>query len=66
MIERPMGAVKYKVTKIDKPCFFLELGSIVIVDHNHNRIYSEDRESYMPLDTAMKLGLDAELVKDSV
>lgn len=65
-MDRPMGAVKYKITKIDKPCVFLKLGSIVIVDHNHNRIYSEDRKSYMPLDMALKLGLDAELVKESV
>lgn len=65
-MDRPMGAVKYKITKIDKPCFFLKLGSMVVVDHDHARIYSEDRKSYLPLDMALALGLDAELVKESV
>ena len=59
VMDRPTEAVKYKIIKIDKPCFFLKPGAIVIIDRNNGRIYSEDRTEYMPLDTALKMGFVA-------
>lgn len=54
--------MKYKITKIDKEMFFLKLGAIVILDFNDNRVYDENREQYMPLDFALKTGMDGEQI----
>ena len=58
--------IKYKITNIKKPVFFLEVGEIVIVDYDEGRVYSEDKTQYMPLDTALKFGLDGEQVHDTI
>lgn len=60
-----MGDIKFTVTKLDKPCFFLEIGAIVIVNYDEERVYSEDKKQYMPLDLALKAGLDGEQLRDS-
>lgn len=57
-----MGDVKFKITKIDRPCFFLKLGLIVLINYDEERVYSEDKSEYMPLDLALKMGLDGERV----
>ena len=66
MIDRPMGAIKFRVTKIDEEFFFLKEGSNVIVDYNNNRVYSEDGKSYMPLKMALEHGLNGEIVQEKV
>lgn len=58
-----MKGLKYKITKINNECFFLKIGAIVIVDHEEERIYSEDGKQYMPLDMAIKMGIDGECLK---
>lgn len=58
--------MKYRITNIKKPVFFLEIGEIVIVDYEEGRVYSEDKTQYMPLDTALKFGLDGVQVQDTI
>lgn len=55
---------KFKITEIDNPMFFLKVGNVVIVDYEEDRVYSEDGKQYMPLDTALSLGLDGEQISD--
>lgn len=55
-----MGDFKFRITKIDKPTFFLRLGEIIIVNYDESRVYSEDKKQYVPLDLALKMGLDGE------
>ena len=55
--------VKFKITKLDKECFFLRLGETVVIDFMKERVYSEDEKQYMPLEVAFKFGLDGERVK---
>lgn len=57
-----MGDIKFKITKIDRPCFFLRLGAVVLVNYDEERVYSEDKREYMSLDLALKWGLDGEQV----
>lgn len=54
--------MRYKITKLDKEMFFIKLGAIVIVDFVENRVYDENREQYMPLDLALKTGMDGEQI----
>ena len=56
---------KYKITKMDREMFFLKIGCTVWVNYDEMRVYSEDKKQYMPLDIAMKLGLDGERVQDT-
>ena len=58
--------IKYKITKIKKPVFFLEIGETVIIDYDEDRVYSEDKTQYMPLATALKFDLDGEQLHDNV
>lgn len=60
-----MGEIKFKITKLDRPCFFLRLGLTVIVNYDEERVYSEDKRQYMPLDLALKMGLDGEQVQEA-
>ena len=55
---------KFRITKIDKPSFFLKVGAIVYLDWVEDRIYSEDGEQYMPSDLVFKLGVDGERVEE--
>ena len=54
--------IKFIVTKMETECFFLRIGEVVIVDYDEERVYSEDRKQYMPLDIAMKFGIDGKQV----
>lgn len=58
--------IKYKITNIKKPVFFLEIGETVIVDYDEGRVYSEDKTQYIPLSTALKFDLDGEQLQDTV
>ena len=58
--------IKYKITNVKKPVFFLEIGETVIVDYEEDRVYSEDKTQYMPLATALKFDLDGEQIHDNV
>lgn len=58
-----MGDIKFKITKIDKPLFFLKIGNIIIVNYDENRVYSEDKKQYIPLDLALQAGVDGEQVR---
>lgn len=53
-----MNGIKFKITKMDQEMFFLRVGAIVYVDFDDNRVWSEDRKQYMPLNLAEKLGID--------
>lgn len=55
---------KYRITKIDKPFFFLKVGAIVYLEFGEDRIYSEDMKQYVPSDLAYKLGIDGERVDE--
>jgi len=55
-----MVEIKFKITKLDKQRFFLKIGAVVIVNYDEERVYSEDKKQYMPLDLALKAGLDGE------
>ncbi len=50
--------LKFRVTKIDDDMFFLKKGNIFYFDLAEERIYSEDLKQYMPVEMALKLGLD--------
>lgn len=54
--------MKFKITKLDKESFFLKIGNVILLDYEEKRIYSEDGRQYMPLDFALKLGLDGEQI----
>ena len=54
-----MNRIKFKITKLDKEMFFLKIGNIIYLDYNEERIYAEDEKQYMPLDFALKQGLDS-------
>ena len=60
--EKTNNKIKFKITKLDKEMFFLKIGNIIYVDYDKERVYSEDEEQYMPLDTALKFGLDGKRV----
>lgn len=53
-----MNGIKFKITKMDQEMFFLRVGAIVYVDFEDNRVWSEDRKQYVPLNLAEKLGID--------
>lgn len=55
---------KFKITKLDKGMFFLKIGNIIYVDYDEERVYAEDEKQYMPLDFALKQGLDGVRVKE--
>lgn len=55
--------LKFRVTKMDNEMFFLKRGNIFYFDLAEERIYSEDLREYMPVETALKLGLDGERVE---
>lgn len=59
-----MGDIKFKITKITTPLFFLELGAIIIVNYDEDRVYSEDKKQYVPLNLALQAGVDGEQVKE--
>lgn len=54
--------IKFRITKLDKEPFFLKIGNIILLDYEEERIYSEDGKQYMPLDLALKFGLDGEQI----
>lgn len=54
--------MRFKITNLDKEMFFIKLGAIVIVDYEEERVYDENKEQYMPLDLALKTGMDGEQV----
>ena len=56
---------KFKITKLDKEMFYLKIGNIIYVDYDEERVYTEDEKQYMPLDLALKLGLDGERIKEA-
>lgn len=58
-----MEGIKFKITKLNKECFFLKRGAIVLVNYEEQRIYSEDGKQYMPLDMAIKMGVDGEQLR---
>lgn len=55
-----MGEIRFKITKLDRECFFLKIGAVIILNYDEERVYSEDKKQYMPLDLALKTGLDGE------
>ena len=55
---------KFKITKIEKECFFLKLGAIIYIDFITNRVYSEDKEQYMPLSILEQCKVDGAQVKE--
>ena len=57
-----MGDIKFKITTLDKPLFFLKIGDIIIVNYDENKVYLEDKKQYMSLDLALQAGIDGELV----
>lgn len=62
-----MKMQKIRVTKMDVNAFYtdyMQIGKIVYVNWDENRVYSEDKKQYMPLDLAFKFGLDGEKVQD--
>ena len=59
-----MGDIKFKITKIEKEGFFLRKGSIIIVNYDEDRVYSEDKKQYIPLDMALQMGVDGEQVRE--
>ena len=60
-----MGDIKFKITKIDIEGFFLRKDSIIIVNYDEGRVYSEDKKQYIPLDMALqKMGVDGEQVRE--
>lgn len=59
-----MNKIKFKITKLDKELFFLKIGNTILLDYEKERIYSEDKKQYMPLDFALKLGLDGKQIKE--
>lgn len=55
---------KYKITKLEKEYFFLKLGATVFVDYIDYRVYDENMEQYVPLEFALKTGMDGEKIED--
>ena len=56
---------KFKITKLDKEMFYLKIGNIIYVDYDEERVYAEDKKQYMPLDLALKLGIDGVQVEEA-
>lgn len=54
--------IRFKITKLNKESFFLKFGSVVLLDYEEERVYSEDEKQYMPLDLALKFGIDGEQI----
>lgn len=54
--------IRFKITKLNKESFFLKFGSVVLLDYEEERIYSEDEKQYMPLDLVLKFGIDGEQI----
>ena len=57
---------KFRVTKMEVEAFYtdyMQVGNIVYVNFDEDRVYSEDMKQYMPLGLALKFGLDGEQVK---
>ena len=57
-----MASMKIKVKSINKPMFFVKEGAILIYDGNDERIYTEDRQQWMPAELAEKNGLKFEVL----
>ena len=53
---------KFRVTTLDSVKKKKKIGEIVLVDYEEGRVYSEDGEQYIPLDFALKCGIDGERI----
>lgn len=61
-----MGTQKFRVTQMEVNAFYtdyMQVGKIVYVNWDEERVYSEDMKQYMPLDLALKFGLEGEQVE---
>lgn len=57
-----MASMKIKVKSINKPMFFVKEGAILIYDGDDERLYTEDREQWMPAYLAEENGLKFEVL----
>ena len=61
-----METQKFRVTQMEVNAFYtdyMQVGKIVYVNWDEERVYSEDMKQYMPLDLALKFGLEGEQVE---
>lgn len=57
-----MASMKIKVTSVSKPMFFIKEGAILIYDGDDERIYTEDRQQWMPVELAEEFILQFEVL----